>query len=79
MYSVQVDVFLYYCLLTLWYSSLALLSSSRMSMGRGSAKPLALPGSTLSGDSLCAWSASCFTILEGSETSKLLFLLLNLY
>lgn len=65
--------FWYFCLLTLWYSSLALLSSSRMSMGRGSATPLALPGSALSGDSLWAWSASCFTILEGSETSKRFF------
>lgn len=50
--------------LTLWYSSFALLSSSKMSMGRGSGTPLALTASTRSGDSLWAWSASCFTILR---------------
>lgn len=32
-------------------------------MGRGSATPFVLGGSALSGDSLWAWSASCFTIL----------------
>lgn len=32
-------------------------------MERGSVTPLVLPGSALSGDSLWAWSASCFTIL----------------
>lgn len=34
-------------------------------MGRVSVTPLVLRGSALSGDSRWAWSASCFTILEG--------------
>lgn len=57
--------------LTRWYSSLALLSSSRMSMGRGSAMPLVLCGSALSGEPLLACSASCFTILGDSLTETL--------
>lgn len=54
-------------LITLWYSSLALLSSSRMSIGFVSVIPLVLAASVLSGVFLWAWSASCFTILKETQ------------
>lgn len=53
--------------LTFWYSSLALLSNSRMSLGRASATPLGRLGSSFSGDRLWACSASSFTILGKSR------------
>ena len=53
-----------------------------MSIGLGSVTPLVLRGSALSGDSLWAWSASCFTILgdSGNVTQSLysyLFIQIN--